>query len=208
MKANIKLELKTLTPPRLAGLMSRVHQSMVGNPTFPTPPVGMADLQAKHKTYTTAISEATEGSRASKLQRDVIGEEAKNMLRQLADYVRIIALGDAAILTQSGFDLARVPQRITVVDTPQMGAARMSWQPGAVSLRWSGVHGRRGYNVYMTDTDPYFGGDAQWTLQAITGKVYHDVTGLVPFKPYWFCVSAIGPMGEGRKSQCVLGRAA
>ena len=99
MKANIKLELKSLTPVRLAGLMNNVYTCMHGNPTFPDPPVSMADLKALHTTYSEAIAMATEGSRRSKLERDAIGAVAKDMLRQLADHVRIIALGDPAILS-------------------------------------------------------------------------------------------------------------
>ncbi|HNR55956.1 MAG TPA: fibronectin type III domain-containing protein [Flavobacteriales bacterium] len=207
MKANIKLEIKTLTPVRLAGLMSKVHQAMDGNPAFPTPPVSMADLKAKYQAYIRAISEATEGSRLSKYVRDDIGAEAKDMLRQLADYVRIVALGDATMLAQSGFPLARVPQPIGHVGTPQMQRVAQHHQPGSVLLRWSGIHGRRGYQVYMTDVDPASGGDVPWTLQSFTGKVRHSVEGLTPFKPYWFCVSAIGPLGEGERSQPVLGHA-
>ncbi|MEZ4805851.1 MAG: fibronectin type III domain-containing protein [Flavobacteriales bacterium] len=208
MKANIKLELKTLTPVRLASLMSKVHACMDGNPLFADPPVSMPDLQALHKTYSDAIAEATEGSRRSKLERDAIGARAKDMLRQLADHVRIIALGDPAILSQSGFSLAREPKPITEVGVPRMGRAAMSFEPGALVLRWSGIHGRRGYLVYMTDEDPSTGAEINWTLHAFTGKVRHAVNGLVPYKPYWFCVSAIGPNGEGRRSDPVLGRAA
>jgi hypothetical protein len=208
MNANIKLELKTLTPPRLIGLVGRVHSSMAGNAHFPTPPVSMAHLEAKRNAYDRAVSDATDGSRAAKAKRNNLGEEVKDILRQLANYARTVAVGDAAILSQSGFDLARVPQCITTVGVPEMGAARMSWQSGTVSLRWSGVRGRRGYFVYMAESDPYAEGEAQWVLKAMTGKVYHDVHGLVPYKPYWFRVSALGPTGEGGKSQVVLRRAA
>jgi len=207
MKANIKLELKTLTPPRVAALMSTVHQGMDGNAHFPAPPVSMADLDLQRMSYQAAIAAATDGSLVDRKRRDEMTEACKNTLRQLADYVRMVAVGDPVILSQSGFPAARTPQRIHDVGTPQMGPARMSWRSGAVSLRWSGIHGRRGYYVYMTDADPYAEGEVQWTLLTVTGKVYHTVQDLVPFKPYWFCVSAMGPEGESRKSQCVLGRA-
>lgn len=208
MKANIKLELKTLTPPRLAGLMSTVHMCMDGNAHFPAPPVSMADLKVQLMSYQGAIAAATDGSLVDRKRRDKMTEACKNILRQLADYVRMVAVGDPVILSQSGFPMASKPQRIHEVGVPQMGPARMSWRSGAVSLRWSGIHGRRGYYVYMTDVDPVSAVDVPWTLQAVTGKVYHTVENLVPFKPYWFCVSAMGPTYESAKSQPVLGRAA
>ena len=208
MKANIKLELKTLTPTRVAGWMSNVHQCMDGNAHVPAPPVSMADLKVQRMSYEAAIAAATDGSLVDRKRRDEMTEACKNLLRQLADYVRMVAVGDPVILSQSGFPMARTPQRIHDVGVPQMGPARMSWRSGAVSLRWSGIRGRRGYYLYMTDVDPVSAVDVPWTLQAITGKVYHTVQDLVPFKPYWFCVSAMGPTGESRKSQFVLGRAA
>lgn len=214
MKANIKLELKTLIPLRLARLMAHVHHCMDGNAYFPAPPVSMTDLKAQLVSYEGAIAAATDGSLVDRKRRDKMTEACKNMLRQLADYVRMVAVGDPVILSQSGFPLASTPQRIHDVDAPQMGPARMSWRSGAVKLRWSGVHGRRGYYVYMAEVDENptteLGEttEPRWTLVAITGKVHHVVDGLVPYKPYLFCVSAMGPTSESRKSQWVMGRAA
>lgn len=207
MKANIKLELKTLTPVRLATLMGKVGGCMTGNVHFPHPPVPMDVFEAKRVVLWEAITEATEGSRSSKLQRDARGEEAKNMLRQLADYARMVAMGDVAVLVSSGFELARTPQPIGQVNAPLIHEARMTGRRGEVLLRWSGVHGRRGYHVYITDQDPTNTG-ANWSLIGITGKIVHRVTDLEPYKAYWFSVSAIGPLGESRKSDPALGRAA
>ena len=38
-------------------------------------------------------------------------------------------------------------------------------------------------------------------------KVRHMVDGLVPYKAYWYCVSAVGALGEGGKSNPMLVRA-
>lgn len=74
-------------------------------------------------------------------------------------------------------------------------------------LHWSGIHGRRGYDIYLTDRDPA-GNAADWTLIGITGKIMHRITGLEPYKAYWSSVSAIDPLGESSKSDPALGRAA
>lgn len=214
MKANIKLDLKNLTPAGILTLMGKVHGSMDGNANFPTPPISMPDLQAQCVLYKDAILEAIDGGLRDRARRDALTEVCKNMLRQLADYVRMVAVGDPVILSQSGFPMARTPQRIHEVGTPQIAAERMGWTRGAVNLRWSGVHGRRSYHVYMaeldldTTTEQDATPELRWTLVAITGKVQHVVEGLVSHKPYLFCVSAIGPNGEGCKSQVVERRAA
>lgn len=205
-KGKIKLELKTLTPVKLAALMRNVCAKLDGNVYFPAPPVSAADLRAEEELLTEAILAAVEGSRASKAQRDHLVRQAQATLRLVADYVRLRAQGDAAILATSGFELARPSGPPQDMGTPVMKAARMSGRSGEVELRWSGVANRRVYQVYMTDSDP--GDGDNWELVGITGKISHCIAGLEPYKAYWFRVSAVGALGEGAMSNAVVGRAA
>jgi len=207
MKANIKLELKTLTPTKLAVLMGVVESHMAGNALFPHPPVPMAALAAKKDVLWEAITNAIKGSQQDRLVRDGHVAEAKAMLRHLADYVRMVAQGDPVVLGASGFAPATVPQPIGVVGAPMIHEVRMTGRHGEVLLRWSGIHGRRAYHIYVTDQDPA-SQEATWHLTGATGKIMHRVTGLEPWKAYWFCVCALGPLGEGRKSDPAPGRAA
>lgn len=206
MKANIKLELKTLTPTRLLALLRVVAEGMTDNPHFPTPPVTPAELGAMADALALAITEATEGSRQSRLQRDAQVAVVKTKLRWVADYVRMAAQGNAVKLTSSGFELAKPSGPPQVMGTPMMKAARMTGRHGEVELRWSGVANRNVYQIYMSDQDPLNGG--AWTLTGVTGKISHRITDLEPYKAYWFCVSAVGALGEGARSNPVLGRAA
>lgn len=207
MKANIKLELKTLTPVRLAQLMGVVASRMEGNPNFPAPPVTPAELENTKVALTQKILDAIEGSKQSRLQRDALVIQAHAQLRQTADYVRMVAQGNAAILESSGFPLAKQPGPPQEMDTPMIKVVRMTGRLGEVELRWTGVANRHTYNIYITDQDPALP-DAQWTLTGITGKVAHLVQGLEPYKAYWFRVSAVGALGEGIKSDPAVGRAA
>ena len=206
MKGNIKLELKSLTPLRLTQLMGHVATQMDGNVHFPSPPIAPTDLRVLNELLGSAISEATEGSRQSKLQRDSLVAKCSTHLRMLADYVRMCSQGDVAVLASSGFELARVSGPPQLMRTPFMKTARMSGRRGEVELRWSGVSNRRTYHIYVTDQDPLNG--AAWTLSGITGRINHRITDLQPYKAYWFCVSAVGALGEGARSNPVLGRAA
>lgn len=207
MKANIKLELKTLTPIRMAALMRLVASGLEGNAHFPNPPISAADLKAEELVFTKAILEAIDGSRHSRAVRDALMDQARARMRYLADYVRMVAQGDAAVLCSSGFELARASGPPQQMGIPVSKGARMTGRKGEVEMRWSGVANRRAYNVYMTATDPT-DPNAVWTLIAVTGKNTHRVQGLEAYKPYWFRVSAVGALGEGAKSNPILGRAA
>ncbi len=207
MKANIKLELKNLTPVRLAALMRNVAERMAGNPHFPAPPLSIADLKAQEDVLTVSIQKAINGSLESRLHRNALEVQARNSLRLTADYVRMVAQGNELILASSGFELAQRPGPPQPMGTPTIPSARMTGRHGEVELRWKGVTNRRTYHIYVTQhdpTDPH----CEWSLTGITGKITHRIQGLEPYKGYWFCVSAIGALGEGLKSDPVLGRAA
>ena len=207
MKANIKLDLKSLTPLRLLALLGRVAVRLDGNPAFPAPPISPATLLAMADTFEATILEAIAGSRQSKLVRNATDAEVRATLRQMADYVRMVAQGNESMLHSSGFELAKVPGTSRPMVAPQLKATDFGGRHGEVLLSWSGVVNRRTYQVYMTYKLPSLP-DTQWTLVGITGKITHTVTGLEPYKAYWFCVSAVGALGEGNKSAPALGRAA
>ena len=206
MKSNIRLNLTALRPVALLALMRNVVAKMTGNANFPTPAVDLADLKAKADALEAAIEAATFGSRQSKLLRNDLEREAKDMLRAQANYVRSVCNGDRSMLDSSGFELARLPEPIGIPGTPEKMEARMTNLRGQVDLRWSSVHGAHGYQVWMTDKDPAV--DGAWTAIGYTTRVKHLITDLESYKAYWFCVSAIGTAGEGAQSDPALGRAA
>lgn len=47
-----------------------------------------------------------------------------------------------------------------------------------------------------------------WKAIGYSTRASHIITDLESYRPYWFCVSAIGSEGEGRKCDPALGRAA
>ncbi|MEO8733813.1 MAG: fibronectin type III domain-containing protein [Flavobacteriales bacterium] len=207
MKGNIKLELKTLTPVRLQSLLSRVSVELEGNANFNAPPITAVELQVLAGTFMSAITNAKDGSLIARKHRDAQSEKVRNVLRLIADYVRMVAQGDRAILSTSGFSLVNEPAASRRMEAPEMKRTVMTGRAGELQLRWSGVRNRRAYQISMTDTDPAES-DTQWTMIAVTGKITYYVTGLVPYKLYWFRVSAIGAMGEGVQSLPMPGRAA
>ena len=206
MKANIKLSLFRLTALRLLALLRNVVAKLTGNANFPTPPVTLAAMTTAGDDLEAAIEEATNGSKASKAVRNALVLQVRDMLRKVADYVRMVANGDAAILTTSGFEMTKQPGPIGVPGIAQDMQARMTNSKGTVELRWRAVYGAHGYQVWMTASDPNV--QANWEAIGYTTRASHLVSDLESYKAYWFCVSAIGAAGEGLQCDPAMGRAA
>ena len=206
MKANIKLSLFLLNFVRLLALLRNVIAKMTGNPNFTTPAVTMAEMGTLADAFELAIEEATNGSRQSKLVRNELRDQVRDMLRKQADYVRQVCAGDEVKLDSSGFELSRQREPIGIPSTPRGMEARFTNLQGELELRWKSVYGAHGYQIWMTEKDPAV--DGAWEAIGYTTRVHHMVTSLTSYKAYWFCVSAIGTAGEGAQSDPAMGRAA
>lgn len=206
MKANIKLSLSSLTAVRLLALLRNVVAKLTGNASYPTPPVALAAMTTAGDDLEQAIEEATNGSKASKEARNAIVVEVQDMLRTVADYVRMTAGGDAAMLATSGYELAKQPQPIGVPGIAREMQVRITNSKGTLELRWRAVHGAHGYQVWMTASDPNV--EANWEAIGYSTRSSHLVSALESYKAYWFCVSAIGSAGEGLQCDPAMGRAA
>lgn len=206
MKANIKLSLYKLNAVRLLALLRNVIAKLTGNAFFPAPPETIANMITLGDQLEAAIEEATEGSKASRGVRKARVLEARELLRITADYVRMVAKGDETKLLTSGFEMAKQPEPVGVPGVTRYLHANFTNSAGVVELRWRTVHGARGYQVWMSTTDP--GVEANWEAIGYATRASHTVTDLESYRPYWFCVSAIGSEGEGLKCDPALGRAA
>lgn len=153
-----------------------------------------------------SIELAAYSSKASKEARNAKAAEVKVALTTVADYVRMVAKGVAAILSTSGFELAKQRAPIGVPGITKLLQARMTNKKGTLELRWSLVYGAHGYQVWMTASDPSI--EANWQAIGYTTRGSHQVTDLESYKAYWFCVSAIGSAGEGLQCDPAMGRAA
>lgn len=207
MKWNIRTALLTLIPVKLLALLNNVQAKLQGSTVYTDPPVQPADMATLAEELEDAIEGATDGTRMARAQRDKLVVRAQDVLRTTADYVRMVANGDLELLAQSGFPIAKQRQPAGPVGVPLLKEARMTGRPGQVELLWGGVVHRKAYNVYVTDQDPGMPG-AKWQAVGVTSRVRFMVEDLEPYKPYWFCVSALGALGEGLKSDAMLGRAA
>jgi hypothetical protein len=205
MIAKIKLGLSRLTPLALLALLRLVHSKLVGNPFYATPAVPLADMLLMGDQLQVAIENAEKGGLEEKLVRNALVLDTKAMLNKQADYVRLIAQGDAVKLASTGFTLAKQPEPIGKPGTPDIRKVRMTGEPGEAEVTWTAQKGADSYEVKFTDKDPLLG---DWKVVAITTKARILLTGLESFKPYWVSVSAIGAAGKGVMSDPAIVRAA
>lgn len=206
-KANIRLSLSNKNAVYIFMLLRNVIAKITGNLFFPNPPYSSAELTRKEAELSSAIDAATEGSKADRIKRNRIAAEAADMLRAIADYQRMVSNGDEEKLATGGFELARIPEPIERIGIPKGEKALSTDKAGQIEFRFNKVRGAHYYNVFRAEQDPA-GGDAKWTLVLTTTRARNVFSDLESFKPYWFCVSAVGVNGEGLKSDIALGRAA
>ncbi len=208
MRPNIKLSLYKLAVLKLLALLNNVIDKLTANATlFPAPPVTVAAMQTLSDKLTNAIAAATGGGVSDRKVRNNLAVEVRNALRLVADYVRIVANGDAAILSLSGFELSKMPEPINEVGIPSKVRAEATDEEGNLMLRWGRTVGARMFRVEQASSDPALGA-VTWTSAALTGRQRVVLTGLEPYKACYFRVVAIGIAHEGLPSDIVMGRAA
>ena len=148
MLSNIKLSLNKLNPLAVLALLRNVVAEMTGNLNFVTPAVPLATLASAGDALETAIQEATNGSRQSRLVRGEALEVVKDLLRKQADYVRTESDGVRQKLASSGFALRKEKEPIEMVDAPKGEVATSTKSSGVIELRFRRVRGAHFYKIY------------------------------------------------------------
>lgn len=205
MKANIKLALGRISPLHVAALLRNVLAKLTDNPFFANPVIPLEDMRVLADRLDAAIMVAVHGSRLSKIQRDDLLDLAKVMLTAQANYVRAVSKGAPEKLASSGFEPAKAREIYDVPLAPEKLTSRPTDLSQEVKVRWPKSLGAIGYRVFMTDKDPKM--NNSWTYVAFTARGSFVFTGLESYKPYWFCVRALGSRGESDMSKPILGRA-
>src|SRR5437870_6500398 len=104
-------------------LLSRlnvVHDKMLNNPAYPSPPVDMPGFKAAIDAFTAAVAAALEGGKAATVERDKRRTDATIMYRLLGHYVESACKNDMTTFVSSGFVLSTTGQRMPPqpVDVP------------------------------------------------------------------------------------------
>lgn len=206
MKANIRLSLYRLIPSLLLTLLRNVIEKLTGNAALPTPPVTLANMTLAGDALEQAIEDAIQGSRHSREVRDAQVQVVRDILTKTGNYVRTTANGDAAILSSSGFTMAKMPEPIGLPAAPAELKVLMGPLSGQTEVKWRRVKGATSYQVMRSAKDP--SAEANWEVVTTTSKVRFVDTDLESFRAYWYCVRAVGFAGIGEPCAALMGRAA
>ena len=95
--------------------------------------------------------------------------KVRGILTQVANYVRTTANGDADILSSSGFEMAKVPERVGLPGAPQRLVVLVGELPGTTEVRWRRERGANTYKVMRSDKDPSV--EANWEVVSLTSTV-------------------------------------
>lgn len=204
--ADIKLPLTKLRPYEVYLLLGKVADMMAGNPLFATPAIPYPAMLALAGQLDLAIKAAINGGLQERVARNELVDQGKVLLSAQADYVRSVCRGNAMKLASSGYSMRKTPEPVGMPGQPGNMQARSTGIVGQVELRWNSLYGSQGFQVWMTDQDPAIA--ANWQSRGYTHRITFLVSDLESFKPYWFCVSAIGAAGEGALSDPAIARAA
>jgi hypothetical protein len=208
MRSNIKLSLYKLAVLRLLALFNNVIEKLTENAAvFAAPPIALSAMKSLRDDFSKAITDATDSGTSARKKRDNLVPEVRNMLRTQADYVRSVCSGNAELLALSGFELSKMPEPIKEVGIPQRVKAEPTDETGNVLVRYSKALGGRMYRTEQASGDPALGA-VTWTTVAVTARQRVVISGLEPFKAYFFRVVAMGITHEGLPSDIVVGRAA
>ncbi|HEY2380817.1 MAG TPA: fibronectin type III domain-containing protein [Terriglobia bacterium] len=188
----------------LLARLNAVHDKMLNNPAYPTPPVDMPSFQTAIDACTAAVADALEGGKAATVLRDKCRNAAIVMFRLLGHYVESACKGDVPTFVSSGFVLSSTGQRtppqpvavplIISLDQGSTGQLLVTMQP---------VSKARMYEIRYAP-EPAAGATAVWTETTVTGtKPAVPINGLNKGVNYIFQVRALGKLGPSDWSSLV-----
>jgi hypothetical protein len=175
--------------------LNTVHDGLVGNAAYPTPPVDLAAFKTAIDSFTVLLADAADGGRraisAKNKQRVVLIK----LVTQLGHYVEAAADDDLATFNTSGFTpfvktssapAALPPARIKWVDRgPNSGQIVVKPQPLPGAL-----HFDLQYGVVSKGSVP-----TTWETIPLTSTKPATITDLTPGATYTFQIRALGRLG-------------
>ncbi|MEO6405856.1 MAG: fibronectin type III domain-containing protein [Ferruginibacter sp.] len=184
----LRISFSSFTDSNLETKADSILQNMTGNSNFPTPIPTLAELATALTVYSAALTKAADLGRLNVAEKNKARTTLELLLGQLGMYVMYVANGDEAILTSSGFSLAKAnePQYIT---NPGMVEIVNGITSGELV---SSVKAMKGACSYKHDVTPDpLTPDSVWDSNSTSRSTY-TFKNLEPGRKYWFRVAVIG----------------
>ena len=176
--------------------LNAVHDGMLNNPAYSTPPVDMAGFKAAIDAYSAAIAAALDGGKAAIAARDKRRADAVILFRLLGHYVEGACKGDLTTFLSSGFVAASTGQRTPAQPLPAPSIVSVDQgNSGQLTVTVKAVPKARSYDLRYAPV-PASGAAINWTTIALaTVKPSAVVNNLTPGGTYTFQIRALGKLG-------------
>jgi len=175
--------------------LNAVHDGMLNNPAYPSPPIDMPGFKSAIDTFTAAVAATLDGGKTATTDRDKRRADAIIMLRLLGHYVEAVCKNDMKTFVSSGFAPAttvRTPAQ--PVSAPLIVAVDQG-NTGQLVITIKKVAGARNYEVRYAAL-PAAGATTNWTVRTVANaKPPTAISNLTPGGTYTFQVRAFGKLG-------------
>ncbi len=165
---------------------------MTGNPDFTYPMPPLDEIKAALLKYSSCLLASETSDRSLLAQKRISRRELELLLVQLGMFVMFTGKDDIAILTGSGFTLAKEPEKLIIT---QPGNVTLS--NGITSGEMAGLikaqKAARLYHFEITDQEP--DENTAWKTNVSSRRSF-VFRSLVPGKKYWIRVAVIGSCGQ------------
>jgi hypothetical protein len=209
MQAKLIISFQRLSEADFQAKAGHILASLTGNPHYPQPWAAQAPSLEQLNHALNAYREAYHAS----LTHDTVKIRQRNDARQaltelfvrLAPYLEMLAQGDTDILTGTGYDLRKEPQRGQNSGTlPAPGGLRVAHGPlsGSLEVRVDRLPGAGSYEVQTAQGDPTQEANWKHALTSTT-STHIPLENLNPGQTYWVRVRAIGSAGNGVWTEAV-----
>ena len=183
--------------------LNAVHDGMLNNPAYPSPPVDMPGFKSAIDAFTAAVAATLDGGKTATTGRDKRRADVIIMLRLLGHYVEAVCKNDMNVFVSSGF----VPAT-TVRTPPQPVSAPLliavdQGSPGQLVVTIKPVARARSYELRYAAVAAA-GAAVNWnTIVVASTKPPTPINNLTPGGTYTFQVRAFGKLGFSNWSASV-----
>lgn len=190
--AKIKISFWDHSDLELENKAQAIALAMTDNEYFKNPTPDVPELLDAISTFSDTLAAAENGGRQQIIEKNAARKELVRVLRELGNWITMIAKGDEKILASCGYDLYGKRSAAVAITAPQIVKVISRSHPGEVEIVISGVKGKLTYSYEYT-LDP-LAENSVWHDEPETLR-RHIIRGLQSGKKYWFRVAAIGPRG-------------
>jgi hypothetical protein len=186
-----------------------IVSSPANNPSFPrpwpNPAPSFEEMEQAFNAYQTAYQAALGRDTFKIAQRKDARDVLTGIFKRLANYLELVADGDATMLASTGYELRRETASsatVTTLSAPQGLTLKHGELSGVLILHAIRMPNAASYEAQIADSDPTV--EANWKSEGIHVHCSHiELTGLTPGKRYSVRLRGIGIPGPGAWSDTV-----